>query len=307
MTEAIRYIQREHINVDKWDACIDAAPNGLIYARSWWLDKMADSWDALVVGDYESIMPLTWKKKYGIKYLYQPYFTPSLGPFYKTGNTIELKDFIAAIPAAFKFVDIDINELASKDKLTAPGVSIINRTNFWVHIADEQSDGKNYNRLAKRKINTALSSGITFSNEVSIGSVINEYRKNYESAHAAINEAHYTKLLAACNIALEKGNVSTYGAFQGNEMIAFYLVLHDQRFSYSLLGGSNAAGKETGAFYFLTHQAIEDAKRRKNTFRFEGSDIEGIAFFNKQFGSVPETYSHIKINRLPWPISLLKR
>jgi hypothetical protein len=39
---------------------------------------------------------------------------------------------------------------------------------------------------------------------------------------------------------------------------------------------------------------------------FEGSDIPGIAQFNKSFGAEKEFYFKIKINRLPWWLKLLK-
>ena len=80
---AIQYVPYQHIDKRKWDACIDNAGNGLIYGCSFYLDAMAKHWDALVLGDYEAVMPLTWNKKYGIHYLYQPFFTSSLGLFGK--------------------------------------------------------------------------------------------------------------------------------------------------------------------------------------------------------------------------------
>ncbi len=46
---------------------------------------MAKQWDALVWNDYEAVMPLTWNRKYGIAYLYQPFLTAQLGVF---GNDI---------------------------------------------------------------------------------------------------------------------------------------------------------------------------------------------------------------------------
>jgi hypothetical protein len=55
--------------------------NGIVYAYSWYLDIVSPGWDALVKDDYKSVMPLTWRKKYGIKYLYQPFFTQQLGVF----------------------------------------------------------------------------------------------------------------------------------------------------------------------------------------------------------------------------------
>jgi hypothetical protein len=70
----IRYLERNEIDINKWDRCISNAPNGLIYARSFYLDSMAENWSALVTGDYLYVMPLTWNKKFGIKYLYQTVF-----------------------------------------------------------------------------------------------------------------------------------------------------------------------------------------------------------------------------------------
>ena len=80
---AIRYLPYNDIDKKKWDACIAAADNGLVYAGSMYLDAMAQNWDALILDDYKAVMPLTWKKKYSIHYLYQPFFTSCLGVFGK--------------------------------------------------------------------------------------------------------------------------------------------------------------------------------------------------------------------------------
>jgi hypothetical protein len=77
----IQYLSNQQIDKTKWDHCIDNAGNGLIYAYSFYLDNMAKNWDALVLNDYEAVMPLTWNKKYGIHYLYQPFFDGSIGSF----------------------------------------------------------------------------------------------------------------------------------------------------------------------------------------------------------------------------------
>ena len=79
--DTIRYLRHEEIDKEKWDRCIDNAPNGLIYAYSYYLDAMSTHWDGIVSGDYQSVFPLTWNKKYGIKYLYQPFLTAQLGIF----------------------------------------------------------------------------------------------------------------------------------------------------------------------------------------------------------------------------------
>ncbi|HRQ50472.1 MAG TPA: hypothetical protein PLR74_08050 [Agriterribacter sp.] len=84
-------------------------------------------------------------------------------------------------------------------------------------------------------------------------------------------------------------------------------MLYDNNFVYSLVGGSTAKGKTMGAFYLLTDTAIQDHAGTNKTFRFEGSDISGIAFFNRQFGSTPVYYWHVRMNRLPFPVKFFKK
>ena len=100
-----------HNNIDKqkWDACITNANNGVVYAYSFYLDAMAKNWEALVLNDYEMVMPLTYNKKYGIYYLYQPPFCAQLGVF---GNELTkeiVEKFIATIPLKYKYWDVYLN------------------------------------------------------------------------------------------------------------------------------------------------------------------------------------------------------
>ena len=117
----IHYLTYRQIDKTKWDACIDNAPNGLVYAYSYYLDSMAKNWDALVLSagpdtstEYEAVMPLTWNKKYGIHYLYQPAFTACLGVFGKNITVDMLNRFLLAIPPRFKYWDIYFCNLISK-------------------------------------------------------------------------------------------------------------------------------------------------------------------------------------------------
>src|SRR5262245_20345245 len=97
MTETtnIRYLTRNKIDVARWDRCIDRAPNGLIYSYSCYLDTMSRQWDALVMGDYGIVMPLTWNRKYGISYLHQPFLTAQLGVFGENLSPGLLESFLS--------------------------------------------------------------------------------------------------------------------------------------------------------------------------------------------------------------------
>lgn len=57
----VRFVPREEIDKVKWNSCVHYAINGNIFGYIWYLDAMARQWDALVEGDYESVMPLCWQ------------------------------------------------------------------------------------------------------------------------------------------------------------------------------------------------------------------------------------------------------
>ena len=55
------------------------------------------------------------------------------------------------------------------------------------------------------------------------------------------------------------------------------------------------------------HNTIKKYCNSNIILDFEGSDFPEFARFYKQYGATAEIYKLVKINKLPWPISLLKR
>ena len=130
----ISYIERKQIDDVKWNACIDKAFNGNLYGYSWFLDIVGVEWDALVENDYERVFPLVFKKKFGVYYIYQPFFTQQLGLF----STIRLDPaalslFIRAIPAKFKQAEINLNTLNKADGVEFSLVPQLNHELDLIH------------------------------------------------------------------------------------------------------------------------------------------------------------------------------
>ena len=82
---SIRFIKNNIIDKKKWDLCVEGSVNRTHYALSWYLDIVADKWDAVVYGDYELIFPVTYKNIIpfipAIKIISQPMFCQQLGFF----------------------------------------------------------------------------------------------------------------------------------------------------------------------------------------------------------------------------------
>ena len=312
----IQYLSHKDIDKKKWDKCIINASNNLIYARSLYLDIMAKNWDALVMfkgllpeNDYEAVMPLTWNKKYGFYYLYQPFFTASLGIFGEDLHADLVRQFLVAIPKKFIYWDIDMNEQNllgdhSMNKKIHPA----KRINIFLPLnKNYEQIAAGYSRLAKRKLINSAQYEVVVNKNIDPAIVIEQYSVHYEKTNGAIPKKGYNQLSDLVAV-LPKDNYRAYSAIlPGNEIAAFYLVYTDEKFIYSIIGGSTENGKNAGAFYLLTDAVIREFAGSNKIFRFEGSDIPGIAFFDMQFGSYKVEYWHLKMNDLPWPVNLLKK
>jgi len=104
---SIKYIHREHLDEEKYNQCIDTSIQSKIYAFSWYLDIVCEQWGVLVLHDYDAVMPVPWRKKYGIKYVYPPFWVLQLGVY--TKEAIDENKFLTHLFNKFKFVELRMN------------------------------------------------------------------------------------------------------------------------------------------------------------------------------------------------------
>ncbi|HMC99749.1 MAG TPA: GNAT family N-acetyltransferase [Ferruginibacter sp.] len=303
--EAIRYLTYRQIDKDKWNACIDTAPNGSIYGYSNYLDQMAKHWDALVLGDYACVMPLTWNKKYNIHYLYQPPFTASLGVF---GNRIDksiVHQFLDAIPAKFKYWDFSLNR---ENFFPVEGYEFRERTNYLLSLKESYATiSSEYRENVKRNIRKSVVFKDHLKKDVSIDDVIalaNDQLKNITDLKQEDFD-HFKKLYKAFH---KKDKAVTYGVYAASGQLtasAAFFFSHDR--AYYLLVGNHPNSKVTGASHALIDAFIKDHAGQDLTLDFEGSDLRNLAFFYSSFGARRESYPAIRLNRLPRLLKWMKK
>ena len=98
-------IKRKDLDVEKYDACIAASVQFRIYAFSWYLDICCTNWMVLVLNDYEAVMPIPYRKKYGIKYVYPPLWILELGLYSKKKSSID--SFLEVLKAILNLQNFD--------------------------------------------------------------------------------------------------------------------------------------------------------------------------------------------------------
>ena len=301
----IKYLQQTEIDKTKWDACIEQASNGLIYPYSFYLDSMSKHWDALVLNDYEAVMPLTWNKKYGFYYLYLPAFTASLGVFGKNLNKELIDDFIRSIPSKFKLIEISLN--AGNIIGDLKPFSLL-RCNYILHLNEPYEEiYKAYRDNHKRNISKALQLGCSVNKEIPIDEIIQLNKEQLQQIDGT-KPGDYPNFKTLYEFLKNRGQAKTYAIVDPKKKIlasAVFFFSHNR--AYYIMVGNDPGGKKLGASHALIDAFIKDHADQNRILDFEGSDIRNLAFFYSSFGATEEIYPSLKINKLPWYVRLLKK
>ena len=290
----ISYLTHEKIDKTCWDECIAAAPNGNVYAWSWYLDLVHPGWDALVEmsgGKYLTVMPITMKRKYGIHYLCQPFFAQQLGVFSTQPLTQETAlAFLRAIPKKYRLVEIRLNEGNSL------GTSLKGIENHRNHLLDLNNSynvlSSHYHENTTRNLKKSLKYGLELVKEVPISSVIDLFRANRGASVKHWGDEEYARLTCLAEFSVTSSNAFIYGlrTSDNDDIICGALFVKSHQRITFLFSGMNERGKETGAMTFLIDQVIREYAGQPLTFDFEGSDDDNLARFYQGFGSHPVCY-----------------
>lgn len=304
----ISYLTYQQIDKQKWDACIDKAPNGLIYAYSFYLDAMAKHWDALVLStgnDYEAVMPLTWNKKYRIHYLYQPAFTACLGVFGGAVTATTVTAFLKAVPAKFKYWDIYFNP---GNLFTGKEFPVYQRMNYVLDLDKSYDDlYAAFRNNIKRNIKKSEQFQLTVKKNIDVAAAITLAHEQ-SAAFSNMTETDFSNFERLFQLLYKNKKATAYGMYTNQtELVAAAAFFFSHNRAYYILVGNHPNGKTLGASHALINAFIQDHAGEKLLLDFEGSDIPSLAFFYSSFGAVEEKYSAVRLNRLPAYLKWMKK
>jgi len=303
----IKYLQHGEIDKEKWDDCINVSPHGLVYALSWYLDAVHPQWEALVENDYEAVFPLPSGKKFGIRYLYQPFFSQKLGAFSKKPDEyINIDLFLEAFLKRFRYVDIKLNRA---NRITGKDFKVDMNTNIELDLSENfETIRNNYSENAIRNLKKFNSENIILNEEKDSGLLIGMFRSNMGRALPKIRDIHYSGLKKVMDTAFDKETGRMLVAKDQNDKSlagAFFITYHKR--AVFLFSANTEEGREKRAMYgIIDHFIIENAGK-KLILDFEGSNNENLARFYKSFGGKVFYYPGLRINRLPGMVRWLKK
>jgi len=271
----IKHLTHCKIDIQKWDNTILNACNSMVYSESWYLDIVSPNWEALVLGDYEYVMPLPVKRKCGIPFLVQPPLTQQLGVFsiHKIEENI-IEHFIANIP--YRSYHLNLNEKNPFEKGTQQPNLLLNLNENYQNLFS------NYSTNTKRNVKKAQESEKKIRKNLSAGEFL-EFYQDVEKNYPTEPERKVNTLIVE---ALEKGKITLYGASnKNNELISGLCLLHSPQRLIYLLPVSNKEGKESLAMFKIVDEIIKNYANQNFLLDFAGSSIENISRFYQGFGA----------------------
>ncbi len=301
--QQIHIISSSQIDKSKWNDRINKSSNGLIYANSFYLDAMTDHWHGLIIGDYESVMPLPWRKKYGIRYLYTPAFMQQLGLI-----GTESVDVNTVIQELYLFAGYGDYLFNFTNNSMETSITVKNCNNYILDLSiGYESINSNYKTNLLRNLNKSQSEILQYSTSENILAAIDMHQQlqSQNISHVSIADFDRFKKLA---LLLHAQNQCIIREVKNNsgQILSVALLLKDDRRIYNIINATTEAGKNTNANHFLMDQIIKEFAGQALLFDFEGSNIPGVKNFYEMFGTLNQPYFHWHFNKLPWPLRLLK-
>lgn len=296
----LQLLPSHKIDTQKWDECVKNSSNSLMYASSVYLNNMADNWDGVIVDDYTAVMPVAWRKKFGIKYSYHVPFVQQLGVFGENIETDCIRECYQLILQSYKYGDYFFNY---KNEFTLGQAC----SNYILSLASNyRSISFFYDDKIKPQLAKAANNSLEY-NKANADEVINFFVELYAERLTGITQNDYKNFYALCVIKEKENNLIARKISSGEKSFAMNLLLKDKHRIYNLMSCITQEGRKLFAGHFLYDNIIKEFSQTGLVFDFEGSEISGIAHFFKSFGAINQPYTKIHFNNLPKVLQLFKR
>ena len=301
----IQYIKRKDLEVAKYDACIENSIQSRVYAFSWYLDIVADHWDVLVLDDYEAVMPIPWKQKYFIKYVYPPFWLLELGVF-SLDKELNFQPFLECLSTKFRFIESRLNT----DNIVGHFKDDLLRKEMQVLSLNEDYNlvFSNLKKDRKKDLKKANNLGLLEKWNDNSEILIALFKNNVGKRTPNILESDYNILKRVIDICIEKGVGEVLSVYNNDDkIVASGFFLKHKKTVTILVSSTDFKNRKNGANTFLIDRAIFKYQKNFNFFSFGGSSMQSIAKYFLSFGAETKEYQQIKMNTLPFFVKLFKR
>lgn len=299
----ITRVSRQELHLSRYEKCLETAPGAPVYAWPWFLDIMAGKWEVLVWDDYRYVMPVAFRRKWGISYVYQPVFVQQLG-IYPAAPPDETRAFFTLLASLYPYIHYPSGYGA--EEAEAAGFTIMEHHTRRLRL------GTGYPSLAARfgdyitqNLKKATLNQITVSREFQ-PAVFFELQKVSRKIPVPADAWNRFRRLMEATLSDGRG-LLLVARDPGKEAVAaaYFILWRDTAYYMAVCSGPR--GRALRAGFALLDTFFRDHGHLPITFDFEGSSVEGVDRFFAAFGAESSPYYLFRLNRLPWPIRRIKQ
>lgn len=296
----VRLYHRHEIIDNQWNTFLNHSPQNIIYAYSWYLDAVTTKWCAFVLEEdeeWQAVMPIPLKKKWGIWVVEQPLFCQILGVFHKN-EVIKTNSQLLenALYEHFKYVSVyNGQNLVNFQKTLFTHTIHLNRSYKEIQAAF------NNDRLNNLRIGQNF--GWKLDESEDLAPLIELFKENHvHKIEGGVSEKAYIQLQKLYQVLKTNAEVRIIYCKQKNQIEAGAMfVIFQNRIIY-LFNAASKIGRKGNARTLLISKMLEEFQNSEYVFDFESPELQSVVDFYLSFGSEPQSFGSIRYNRMPFPI-----
>jgi hypothetical protein len=281
----LNFIEREHIDIEKWDRLVSTTKGSSVFSMSFYLDAVAENWCILVNEDYTRGMAIPYVVRLKMRCCYTPIFVRYLE---WCGPSMDDHRFMVMLKAQFRQ-----GQLNTKQKVRAKKLK---RKVFQVIPPISESDA---NSQTKRMLNKFGKSSLELTWGDDLSMIMHHIRRELPQKVHSLNKASLDRLGVLVSVLQEKKMLQMLTVREKGRGVGGIFVVEFNGSLLYLKGAMNKDTKDMGGMYAAMQEAIDLSQIKQLLFDFGGSNAEGVKRFNTNLGGQDSKYYAISWDNLP--------
>lgn len=307
MSAEIRFFTHSKIDKERWNNTIANAAFPTLFADYDVLTLASPKWCALILGDYDYVMPLPARTKIGLHYIFSPFAFPRCGIFSKNPISPQLvRDFVEKIPRRFIQIDLRLNDLNSGQLIEDKAISLVT---YKLNLNRDYTElWNNFSTNTKRNIKTAEKLKLTLTDAVTLDEIIELFLNNRaKMTNLQQREKDYLFFQKMADLLTKRGNLQLLGVKNAqNELLAGACFVHDYDKIWFWFSGRDNAHAQSKPMFLIVNEVIKMQANSPKILDFDGSLNENVARFYSSFGSKKCIYPMLCYSRFHYLGGLVK-
>ena len=300
----IRHLVHSAIDKAQWDALLLRAENRMWYAHHAVLDILAPGWEALLDEESGAIMPLPWRSRWGIHYLFQPYGVQQLGVFAPHYDDTLGQRFIDAVPERFRYWDIHVNERMRDIRCD----QVLHSTQQVIPVLpDMEQQRAAYSQGHRRNLRRGEQYRKDLTTAIDADAFMDLYERTTALRFGPTKARDLASLRLLVRMIIAQGQGRILGMKEGDELLAAAVFVEWGGRSIFLKSAVDERAQERAPMFLIVDGYLALGAGGSGLLDMAGSNTPTVQRFNAGFGARTSVYLHLIRNRLPPPLRWYKQ